>query len=101
MRAFSSLWRGLLPRNERRKDTAGEVEPLRVAPGLDGPEEDEVDTVLTWRVGNVLDALDKSSLSMKLDELMLLLRLRLRMSANQRGISASGVRGVNDPDGGR
>ena len=45
MRAFSSLWRGRRPRKERRKGMTGEVEPLRVAPGLEGPE-DEVDSVL-------------------------------------------------------
>lgn len=74
-RAFSSLGRGLLPRNERRKATAGDVGPLRVAPGLDGPDEDDVDTVLACRVGKAKDALGGSSRSMKLDELVLLLRL--------------------------
>lgn len=98
MRAFSSLCRGLVPRNERRKDTTGEVEPVRVAPGLDGPEED--DAVLTCRDGIVQGAFSKSSRSMKLEELVLLLRLSLRMSASQSGISASGVLGVDMPEGG-
>lgn len=42
----------------------------------------------------------QSSLSRKLIELELLRRLSLRMSASQSGISASGVRGVDMPEGG-
>ena len=50
--------------------------------------------------GTVQGALSRSSRSIKLDELVLLLRLSLRMSANQSGISASGVLGVDMPEGG-
>ena len=51
IRPFSSLCSGLPPRKERWKGTTGEVDPLRVTPGLDGPDEDE-DSVLAWRDDN-------------------------------------------------
>lgn len=68
-----------------------------VTPGLGGVE--VIDAVLEWRVEGCMEA-SQSSRSMKLMELELLRRLSLRISANQSGISASGVRGVDMPDGG-
>lgn len=60
IRPFSLLCRGLPPRKERGKGTTEKVDPLRVAPQLDKPDENK-DSVLAWQDNNNLEALKKSS----------------------------------------